>query len=198
MEILYIIAAYLVGAIPTGKLIVHKIKNVDITQLGSGNIGASNVARIAGFRYGMITFIFDMFKGFFFIALCSPIFNKPDIDICFFTGLAVVLGNQFSIFMKFKGGKGVATGFGVCTGLLGILMIIPLSLFFLVAVISKFSSLASLLAALSTPFVFFFYNGWNSATLLASIITCLIILRHHENITRLINGTENKIHFKKY
>lgn len=197
MEFLYIIAAYLVGSIPSGKLIVSKVKNVDITQLGSGNIGATNVARIAGLRYGIITFAFDMFKGFIFIVLCSSIFKKSNIDICFFTGLAVVLGNQFSIFMKFKGGKGVATSFGVFTGLSGALMIIPLSVFLIVAVISKISSLASILAALSTPLVFFFFYGWNSVTLLAVIIACLIILRHRDNILRLINGTEHKIHFTK-
>jgi len=197
MEFVYIIAAYLVGAIPSGKLIVHKVKNVDITQLGSGNIGATNVARIAGLRYGIITFAVDMFKGFIFIVLCSSIFKESNIDICLFAGLAVVLGNQFSIFMKFKGGKGVATSFGVLTGLSGALMIIPLSVFLIVAVVSKFSSLASILAALSTPIVLFFFNGWNSATLLAVIIACLIMLRHRDNILRLLNGRENKIHFKK-
>jgi len=197
MEFIYIIAAYLAGAIPSGKLIVRQAKNIDITQHGSGNIGATNVARIAGLRYGIITFLFDMAKGLIFIVLCCSIFKKSNIDVCLFTGLAVVIGNQFSIFMKFKGGKGVATSFGVLLGLSGILMIIPLLIFLLVAVVSRFSSLASVLATLSTPLILFFSYGWSSVTLLAVIISCLIILRHRDNILRLINGTENKIYFKK-
>ena len=191
------LAGYLFGAIPFA-VIIAKCCGVDIFKAGSGNPGATNVKRSCGKLAGNLCFVLDAAKGF--AAASFPCwsqnfgvtFAQPDILI--FVGLAAaIIGHSFSIFIKFRGGKGVAVTIG---GLL-FAMLTPIVIGLLVWVVvfysSRYVSLASIAMAVSLPISSAVYTGTNSVELYVSIaIAIVIIYRHRSNIARLINGTENR------
>lgn len=195
-----LIIAYLLGSIPTSYLIGRILKKIDIRKFGSGNIGATNAFRVLGVKVGILTLIIDVAKGFFAIQLGKYILENPDDLILIFIGLAVILGHIFTIFLKFKGGKGVATSAGVFIALIPIPVFITLVVFILTVLISKYVSLGSLLAALTLFITELIININNSFAeieilILIFIITVFIIIRHRENIKRILKGNENKIKF---
>jgi glycerol-3-phosphate acyltransferase PlsY len=197
-----LIIAYLLGSIPTSYLMGRILKKIDIRKFGSGNIGATNAFRVLGVKVGILTLIIDVAKGFFAIQLGKYILENPDDLFLIFIGLAVILGHIFTIFLKFKGGKGVATSAGVFIALIPIPVFITLVVFILTVWISKYVSLGSLLAALTLFITELIININNSFAeieilILIFIITVFIIIRHRENIKRILKGNENKIKFKK-
>ena len=197
-----LIIAYLLGSIPTSYLMGRILKKIDIRKFGSGNIGATNAFRVLGVKVGILTLIIDVAKGFFAIQLGKYILENPDDLILIFIGLAVILGHICTIFLKFKGGKGVATSAGVFIALIPIPVFITLVVFILTVWISKYVSLGSLLAALTLFITELIININNSFAeieilILIFIITVFIIIRHRENIKRILKGNENKIKFKK-
>jgi glycerol-3-phosphate acyltransferase PlsY len=193
----YIIAClitYLVGSIPFGFL-AAKWRGIDISQVGSGNIGATNVARSLGWKIGALVGVLDFCKGFFAVYLALFLFLQ-DWHIWQMLSIALfsVIGHIFPIWLKFKGGKGVATIFGILAGFFGILYFLIFLLVWILAVKQiKLMSLVNLVTALLIPIAFWIkYN--DLAFILFGLLLCVIIWwRHSENIKRLLAGEEHSI-----
>ncbi len=194
--LLIILVAYLIGSIPNGVIIAKIFCKIDPTKSGSGNIGATNVYRTAGKIPGIITLILDILKGFL-----SVYFAKKwglDFQIVLFTGLAAFLGHLFPVFLKFKGGKGVATAIGIFLVLTPLAVLIAAIIFFIVAYIWRYVSLASMISSFLLPaiikvlIIFKFYNYPDSLVYFAGTISILIIYKHKANIQRLIEKKEFK------
>jgi glycerol-3-phosphate acyltransferase PlsY len=189
--LLVILVSYILGSIPFG-YIIAKIKGVDITKLGSGNIGATNVGRYLGKPYFFIVLFLDAIKGFIPTILFKLLFG---LEYGILAGLFSVIGHSYSIFMKFKGGKGVATGLGVSIALIPIETIIGFGVWFLVLMIFKIVALASIISAVSVFIVVLFLEKSSLIKIVCGIIAVLIVLRHKSNIERIIKGTEPKFYF---
>ncbi|MEK9629375.1 MAG: glycerol-3-phosphate 1-O-acyltransferase PlsY [Nitrospinota bacterium] len=181
--------AYLCGSIPFG-VVLAKAQNIDIRKHGSGNIGATNVARTMGKKAGLFTLAGDVLKGWGMVFLADLWFQKP-IYVAI-AGLVVYLGHLFSIFLKFKGGKGVATGLGVFGFVMPIATLISMGVFALSLKVSGYVSLSSILAAISLPILGIFFKMPLPYIYLAVIVGLFTLQKHHDNIVRLIQGTEAK------
>ena len=181
--------AYLSGSIPFGAFLA-KTQNINIFDHGSGNIGATNVARILGKKAGLITLAGDVLKGWGMVFLASLFFEKPILIAL--AGLCVFLGHLFSIFLKFKGGKGVATGLGVFSFVMPLPTLLSVGIFVLTLRVSGYVSLSSILAAISLPIFGIFFRMPLPYIYLAIIVVLFIIQKHHDNIERLTNGKEVK------
>lgn len=210
------LASYFVGAIPFG-LVIGLLKGVDIRQHGSKNIGASNAGRVLGSKYFAIVFTLDLLKSLVPMAIASAIvWHLPGEQrtastflLWFGVGLAAVIGHVFPIYLKFKGGKGVATSAGVVLGLFPYFTLAGLAsvvTFLVVLKASRYISLGSISAAVVFPFAYLalgLANGWPvfgrqlPLLVLAFALAALVIARHRTNITRLRAGTENKIRSKR-
>jgi len=189
--IFYVLISYLIGSIPTG-YIVGKLKGIDIRKYGSGNIGATNVFRVLGKSYGIFVLIFDFLKGFFPLFIFSKTLGSSLGQILI--GLSLILGHSFSLYLKFKGGKSVATASGVFFFLVPKAMIFCLILWIIITFITKYVSLASMISALFLPIFYFLFEEKDIYILSFCILTAvIIIIRHKSNILRLIQGKENKI-----
>ncbi|HEB50562.1 MAG TPA: glycerol-3-phosphate 1-O-acyltransferase [Desulfobulbus sp.] len=190
-SLISILFSYLLGAIPFG-LLLSRGTGVDIRKQGSGNIGATNVARLLGRKLGILTLLLDVLKGFVPIWLAGRfLVTDPHhnlvVALC---GAATVLGHMFPVYLGFRGGKGVATGLGVFLYLEPLAVLYSLLVFVTAVVLSGFVSLGSLLAALSFP-LWLYLLGTPAWTLwLAGFVVIMIWIKHHENIRRLLNGTE--------
>jgi len=192
--------AYLLGAIPSG-FILGKLQNVDIREHGSKNIGATNTFRVLGPMPGIISLLFDIAKGFFAVYFARMLlfgYAGTILQLLLaLTGLLAIMGHVFSIFLKFKGGKGVATGAGVFLNILPIPSLAALIIFIITLIISRYVSLASILAIVSFFIIELILNlpEFNEFTYLifSFIIMILILVRHKENIKRLKQGNENKL-----
>lgn len=187
--VIVIVAAYLTGSIPTG-LLLGKAYGVDVRKEGSGNIGATNLYRTVGRKVGIITLIGDCLKGLLPVLLVKYSTLPPEFAA--WVGLAAFCGHVFSVFLKFKGGKGVATALGVFLALAPLAVAIAIALFAVVMFFWRYVSLASITAAAAMPLAVFFRGGSRTLTTVTFIIALIVIVRHSENIKRLIAGTENK------
>ena len=193
--VLYFIGAYVLGSIPFGQIISKKVASIDITTRGSGNIGATNVARELGMKWGIVTLLLDMLKGLVPVVVSmkhgaeggSFSFIGPSV-----VGLCALVGHQFSCFRRFNGGKGVATALGVYLALSPLSTVLALILFVLIVAKWSFVSLASMVAALSIPILLFTFGMSGISIIVSAIMALLICLKHHENIGRLIKGEERK------
>jgi len=204
---LAIIAAYLLGSIPFG-LLIAKAHGKDLRSIGSGNIGATNVSRALGRKWAYFCFVLDVLKGLIPM-LATMLIAEPDSVLTLWLWLAVgcaaILGHIFPIYIKFKGGKGVSTSFGVALGLWPYFTVC--ALFFavtwvVVVLIWRYVSLASIAASVTFPLVLIvaiiLIPGWELGSLwpvliIAIAIPIMVIVRHRENIKRLCAGTESKI-----
>ncbi len=200
--IIALLTAYILGSIPTSYIMGKLIKGIDIRDFGSGNVGATNALRILGTKVGVFTLIIDIGKGFIAVTIARFIIEDPADLIMILTGLFAILGHIFTIFLKFKGGKGVATSAGVFIALVPIPVALALFVFVFTVWLSRFVSLGSILAALTLFISELVMNICISFTeleflIFTFIIALFIIIRHKANIQRLINGNENKISFKK-
>jgi glycerol-3-phosphate acyltransferase PlsY len=194
-----LIVCYLIGAIPVG-IIVARMRGIDITAKGSGNVGATNVARVVGKGAGIITLLGDILKGLVGIFLAKSIGLVPEAVLC--AGLVTLAGHCFSIPRKLKGGKGVATGLGVFVAYAPLIALIGVLVFAAMFVIFRIVSLASITAALVIPFVLFLSAllGNNASlleVLIAALLSAIIIYRHKENIRRLARGEEPRFATKE-
>jgi glycerol-3-phosphate acyltransferase PlsY len=181
--------AYLIGSIPTG-LLLGKAYGIDVRNEGSGNIGATNLYRTVGRKVGIITLIGDCLKGLLPVLLVK--FSALPPELAAWVGLAAFCGHVFSIFLKFKGGKGVATALGVFLALAPLAVACAIALFAVTMYLWRYVSLGSITAAVAMPVAVFFLGGSSSVTIVTLIIAAIVVLRHRENITRLIAGVENK------
>jgi acyl phosphate:glycerol-3-phosphate acyltransferase len=193
------VLAYLLGSIPFGLILMRIFRNEDIRAKGSGNIGATNVIRSGGKGLGAATFLLDAAKGAFAVIAANLIASRLHLgqpaaqNLAATAALFAILGHIYTVWLRFKGGKGVATGFGVFLALSPVSAIISLLIFIVIFALSKFVSLASIVASIAFA-VLALIRGYGRLTpfLLAVcvIIPLIVILKHHANIRRLLAGTE--------
>lgn len=203
-----LLASYLIGSTPTSYLFGRYFKNLDIREYGSKNVGATNALRVLGTKIGVSTLIIDIAKGFvvvYFgkIALLYFGFEGDLLQILTIViGFFAILGHIFTIYLKFKGGKGVATSAGVFLALSPIPFGICFAIFIIVVAATRYVSLGSILAAISLFSIELFINIQNEFSqkyilIFITLIALFIIVKHTANIKRLLAGNENKISFKK-
>jgi len=191
------VAAYLLGSIPFGLLIVKASSGTDIREKGSGNIGAANVARNAGPVAGALTLLFDAAKGYLAVWLAAR-FTGGSIRWMMIAAVAAVIGHMFPIWLRFRGGKGVATGLGVFLPICWEAVAAGVVLWVLVVAFWRYSSLGSIAAAAALPvFVYLLYAPRHAppdiVTFGTALVAILVLLKHRSNIQRLIAGEENKL-----
>jgi glycerol-3-phosphate acyltransferase PlsY len=184
--VLPIAAAFLIGSIPTAYL-VGRTRGLDIRTVGSGNVGATNVFRVLGPALGFLTLAIDMLKGWLPVAMVR---GAADPWTPVLAGLAAVLGHTFTPFLKFKGGKGVATSAGVFLALLPVPGLLALGVFLAVFLVWRRVSVGSLCACVVLPGSALFLYGLTPATGLAAAVALLVVIRHAANIKRLVKGEE--------
>lgn len=201
--VLTALIAYLIGSIPTGYLMA-RAKGVDIRSVGSGNIGATNVFRILGKGPGIVVLLIDALKGFFparFLpALILPNVAGPDSRyqyLAIVAGFFAIIGHNYTCWLRFKGGKGVATSAGVLIAWVPMAFLIALGSWLVVLGVSRYVSLASILAAVVLPLAVWGTGEPGLMIGVAAVISALAIYKHRANIQRLRAGTENRIGKKK-
>lgn len=214
MEINYnlgilVIAAYLLGSVPFG-LLIAKAKGIDLRSVGSGNIGATNVGRALGRKWAYLCFLLDALKGAVPMIIAGMLIHKPaaiwDLWLWLLVGCTTVAGHIYPVYVRFKGGKGVATSLGMVLGLWPYYTLCGLICFAIWAITLfkwKYVSLSSIIAAIAFPAVFcaailIKSPDWSFGALwplliIAAVMAVLVVWRHKDNIKRLKNGTENKV-----
>jgi len=215
--IIIVILSYLIGSIPTSILIARGVKGIDIRQHGSGNAGGTNVFRVLGWKYGVLTILFDATKGAIAVILISRLYlgsfpfpNATPFDdftlVQIIAGIAAVIGHIWTVFAEFKGGKGIATSLGFLIAIITVDMLLALAVFFLVVSISRYVSLGSIAAAISVPLILIvrenIFNvdiaGYHTILPFAIFLAFLVMYTHRANIERLVKGSERRINlFKK-
>ena len=204
-EVLLIIIAYLIGSIPTALIISTKFFGVDIRDYGSGNMGATNTFRVLGSKFGTVVMVFDILKGMLavglFYFLPSYIHNEWDrTNLMVGLGLAAVMGHIFPIFAQYKGGKGVATLFGMILAVQPVIALSCVAVFLLVLFLTRYVSLSSIIAGIALPVCVLWI--WNDDVVIyrifAVLVACLIILTHQKNILKILRGNESRIPILKY
>jgi len=207
LYLIVVVVAYLLGSIPFGYLLVRIFRGEDIRQTGSGNIGATNVARSGAKGLAISTLALDAIKGAMAVwlaallagskyNLCGDFVASPcasTLRLMSWAALLAVIGHVFPVWLRFKGGKGVATALGVFCVLFPKAILVALAIFILVVAITRYVSLGSILGAIAFPVAAYFMENpdWISL-LLASGVSLIIVLKHHQNISRLLAGTENR------
>jgi glycerol-3-phosphate acyltransferase PlsY len=195
-EALVIVAlAYLVGSIPFGLILSKLFAKRDIRSAGSGNIGATNVMRVLGKKLGVLTLMFDILKGAIFVILAEVVTHSE--IWASLAGLAAFLGHLYPIYLKFRGGKGVATSVGIFLFLAPYALLVDIVIFLLVVYQTRYVSLGSIIAAALLPVILLVFSYSYVYVILAVIMGGFIILRHRDNIQRLKQGRETKFGEKK-
>ncbi|MHC1549169.1 glycerol-3-phosphate 1-O-acyltransferase PlsY [Phyllobacterium sp. K27] len=190
--LLFLVFGYILGSIPFGLILTRMAGLGDVRSIGSGNIGATNVLRTGNKKLAAATLILDMLKGTAAVLVAGII--GPEAAIA--AGLGAFLGHIFPVWLKFKGGKGVATYLGVLLGLFWQGALIFAAVWLLIAFATRYSSLAALLAAIVTPIALYFI-GVHQIAFLFFILTIIVFFKHRANIQRLVSGTEGRIGSKK-
>jgi len=189
--IVFFVVSYLLGSVPFGRLIAQRVARIDITRRGSGNIGATNVARELGVKWGIVTLLLDVLKGFAPALAFKVLFPGQDVGLSI-VGVCALLGHQFTPFLRFRGGKGVATALGVYLAVSPLSCLGALVVFVLVVSVWDFISLGSMVGAATMP-LFLAFAGEPWAIVLASAVMAgFICLKHKDNIGRLLAGNERK------
>ena len=193
--VLLVIASYLLGAVPFG-LLVGRLAGIDVREKGSKNIGATNVNRLLGKKFGVMTLALDCLKGCLPMIISAKLFGASEgVVLC--CGIAAVVGHMFSIYLGFKGGKGVATGLGVFLYLSPLAILFCVAVFVISVAVSGFVSVGSLLASGLMPLWLILLGASWPTVITALIVAALIWFKHHENISRLIRGEEKSWKTKK-
>ena len=204
-ELTLVILAYLIGSVPTAVWVSKYFFNIDIRDYGSGNAGATNTYRVLGYKWGPTVMVVDILKGFAAVTLAYLLpfyvvdeFARTNFQIGL--GLCAVLGHIYPIWAQFRGGKGVATLFGLVLGISPWTALCCIGVFSLVLFLTRFVSLSSILASLAFPvFILVIFNVDNHAyRIFAVVVALLVILTHQKNISRLLKGSENKAPILKY
>ena len=194
-QIIYLIAAYLLGAIPFAYILTLRATGKNIMEHGSGNVGSTNVKRVAGKTVAMYTQVLDMMKGLVPVALLIilsyyELISYPTFYI-YLVALASILGHDFSVFLRFRGGKGVNTTLGASVLLAPIPVLAGVAVYFIVKKGFKFVSVGSIALSVTMPLAEYLLNGPGNTFYFLVTSALLIIVLHHENIARLLKGREN-------
>jgi len=211
-----IILSYLIGSIPTSIILSKAAKGIDIREHGSGNAGGTNVMRVLGWKHGVLVILLDALKGVLAVIVVArlhygsmPFENATPFDdftlVQIIAGISAVIGHVWTVFAGFKGGKGIATALGMLLMIVTVDMLIAIGVFILVVTFSRYVSLGSLAAAVAVPLTLIIRENVfnvdipNYHTLLPFLVlvSLLVIFTHRKNVTRLLNGSENKINFSK-
>jgi len=210
------VLSYLVGSIPTSIIMSKLVKGIDIRHHGSGNAGGSNVFRVLGWKYGLSVILLDALKGVIAVLFVSRLYfgnfpfpNSTPFDdftlVQIIAGIFAVLGHIWTIFAGFKGGKGIATGLGFLVSIVTVDMLLGLVVFAIVVSISKYISLGSLSAAVSVPLFMIIrenifgvdISGYHTILPFTVFLALLVTYTHKTNLSRILNGSENKISLSK-
>lgn len=199
--LILLVSAYLIGSVPIGYIVGRVFFRRDIRTAGSGNIGATNALRAFGTTVGVIILLLDMLKGFGTVMLAKAVLGS-DAGWIAASGLAAILGHIFTIFLRFKGGKGVATAGGVFLALAPLALLMTLLSFIVITAITRYVSLGSILGALGFGIMVIMQQLMlvkpdYPLMVMSVAVVLMIILKHKDNIRRLLQGTENKIKFTK-
>lgn len=204
-EFILILLAYFIGSIPTAIIISKAFFNIDIREYGSGNMGATNTFRVLGAKFGTIVMVGDMLKGILAVALYNllPYYLTNELDrtnLMLGLGLAAVIGHIYPVWADFRGGKGVATLFGMVLAIQPIVAINCVGVFLLVLYLTRYVSLSSILAGVALPIcVLWIYNEQEVFyRVFAVAVACLILLTHQKNISRLLKGNEGRVPILKH
>ncbi len=197
--LLFAVLAYFMGSLPNGVVIGKRVKGIDIRDHGSGNSGATNAYRVLGPKYGIMVLVADVLKGFIPVMLADMAGIRGITLILI--GIVAIVGHSLSLFLNFKGGKGVATSLGVFLYLIPYVMLVVVAAFILVVYTTRYISLASIVGAALLPILTLFMpirEGIDrpSIFIISLLMGLFVIYRHRTNITRLLNGTENKFKVK--
>ena len=204
-EVLLIVTAYLIGSIPTALIISKTFFDVDIREYGSGNMGATNTFRVLGSKFGTIVMVGDMLKGILAVALYNllPYYLTNELDrtnLMIGLGLAAVIGHIYPIWAQFRGGKGVATLFGMLLAMQPDVAASCVAVFLLVLFLTRYVSLSSILAGVALPIcVLWIYNEKEVFyRVFAVAVAALVVLTHQKNISRLLKGNEGRVPILKH
>lgn len=185
------VLGHVCGSVPSGLWLVQAFHGIDIRNYGSKNIGTTNVFRTVGPKTAVLVLIADAFKGILAVGIMSYLFHNPLLDVI--TALGALLGHNYSLFLGFKGGKGVATALGLLIFMMPKVAVASFGIWLVCVLLTRFVSLGSIMAAIFTP-PLAWYLGYPSAYVIFSVIAAFfVVLRHKENIHRLLTGTESKI-----
>ncbi|HPS20148.1 MAG TPA: glycerol-3-phosphate 1-O-acyltransferase PlsY [Candidatus Omnitrophota bacterium] len=198
--IIGVIAAYFLGSIPTGYIFGKVLKKIDIRECGSGNVGATNTFRSVGKIPGIIVLVIDFLKGYVAVTVLpmfvQQFFTERDLSaeyIFILFGAAAISGHIWTVFLNFKGGKGVATTAGVMAGLAPLILLLSFVCWLVIFVIFRYVSLASIIAAITLPFFAVIFQKSIMFVLFASILCIVGVYKHRANIKRLFNGEEKRL-----
>jgi glycerol-3-phosphate acyltransferase PlsY len=205
-QFILVVLAYLLGSVPTSVWVSRYFFGIDIREYGSGNAGATNTYRVLGSKWGTFVMVVDMLKGFLAVklALLSPLFNSDNetayTNLQIVLGLASVVGHIFPVWAQFRGGKGVATLFGLVLAISPKTALGCVGVFILVLYLTRFVSLSSILASTAFPvFILVIFNVDNNIyRIFAVAVALMVILTHQKNIGRILRGNESKVPILKY
>lgn len=193
--IIVLLFSYLLGSIPNGYIFGKQFAGKDIRNYGSGNVGATNVARVAGYKVGLLVAILDITKGFLSVYIAKS-FLLPEYSMAFvfIAAILAIIGHDWSLFLSFEGGKGVATSVGVILSLFPLAFIVLFVVWIVMIYLTKMVSVGSILGAISLPIsILFIYSSKISYIIFGIIIAALVIFSHRSNIKRILKGNENKM-----
>ncbi len=193
--IIFLILSYILGSIPFGFLVGKFFKNIDIREYGSGNIGVANIFRVLGIKYAVFVLIGDCLKGYVVVYFSTLI--SEDIIIHLLAGLLVIAGHNWSIFLRFNGGKGIATTYGTVLFLSPYIALLSALIWIAIVIMFKISALGSLISVLNMLILSFIFKTPVEFKIFLLIINLLAIYRHRSNIIRLLQHKENKIFIRK-
>lgn len=189
--VLWCLGAFLCGSVPFGLVLVKLAGKGDVREHGSGNIGATNVSRVGGKALGILTLLLDIAKGFLPVFVGKQLgFGESTLSLL---ALSAVLGHVFTPWLKFQGGKGVATALGVALAFRAAMVLPALGVFIVLLLAFRYVSLGSVMAALALPLVLLWKGATPLVLLLWADISLIVIIKHHENIRRLLKGTESPL-----
>jgi glycerol-3-phosphate acyltransferase PlsY len=189
--VFWCLGAFLCGSVPFGLLLVKLAGKGDVRAHGSGNIGATNVSRVGGKALGILTLLLDIAKGFLPIYLGKHLgLGESPLSLL---AISAVLGHMFTPWLKFKGGKGVATALGVALAFRAAMVLPALGVFIVLLLVFRYVSLGSVLAAATLPLILVWKGATATVLIPWALLALLVILKHHENIRRLLRGTESPL-----
>lgn len=201
--IVSLIIAYLIGSIPTSYIFAKTLKGIDIRQYGSGNAGATNAYRVVGKIPGLAVLLIDVFKGVFTVTLLTRLFMKTGVipvvpeTYAIMLGFMAITGHIWTVFLNFKGGKGIAAAAGVLMGIAPKALLIGFIIWIIVFIWKRYVSLASIISAVAIPVIFSVLSYPLSYVIFGSLVCAITVSKHYPNIKRLVRGEERRISFGK-